>query len=136
MKKDYHWIKIDKTKDWNNKFLATIGPDAKIISTYVFDHNAPTPSCDVLLSGIEFSPSYKFHLAGTEFKTSRELSDEEREEIEDKIQVGESECDDIEYHYCRSIDEKTRSKPIRQFENCDDDVTIDNVIEYYKGNPW
>jgi hypothetical protein len=137
IKKDYHWIKIDQTKHWNKKFLATIGPDARIIATFVFDHNSATHCCEI-------TPSYKLHLAGTEFKTSRELSDAEREDIEDKISAAEADCEDIEYHHCSTIDERTekgvkipgKSKPIRQFENCDDDVKIEEVIEYYKGNPW
>lgn len=129
IKKNYHWIKIDQTQHWNKKFLATIGPDAKIIATYVFDHNSVTHCC-------ELTPSYELHLAGTEFNTSSELSDEEREEIEDKIMTAEADCEDVEYHHCSSIDNKQRSKPVRQFEDCEDDVTIDDVIEYYKGNPW
>jgi hypothetical protein len=129
IKKDYHWVKIDQTKQWNKQFLAMIGSDAKVIVTFVFDHNSFTNCC-------ELTPSYELHLAGTEFTTSRELSEAEREELEDRIRVGESECDDVEYHHCSSIDDKKRSKPIRQFENCEDDVTIEDVIEYYKGNPW
>jgi len=129
IKKDYHWVKIDQTKNWNAKFLDEIGPDARIISTFVFDHNSATHCCEI-------TPSYELHLAGTEFQTSRELSDAEREEIEDKISAAEADCEDVEYHHCSSIDDKKRSKPVRQFENCDDDVTIDDVIEYYKGNPW
>jgi len=106
-----------------------IGLDARIVSTFVFDHNSATHCC-------ELTPSYELHLAGTEYKTSRELSDAEREELDDKIMTAEMDCEDVEYHHCSSIDDKKRSKPVRQFENCDDDVTIDDVIEYYKGNPW
>jgi hypothetical protein len=128
-KKDYHWIKIDQTKQWNSKFVATIGKDARIIATFVFDHNSATHCC-------ELTPSYELHLAGTEFTTSRELSDAEREEIEDRVRVGESECDDVEYHHCSSIDDKKRSSPVRQFVDCADDVTIAEVVEYYQANPW
>jgi hypothetical protein len=129
IKKDYHWIKINQTQFWNKEFLAMIGPNTQIISTFVFDHNSVTHCC-------ELTPSYEFHLAGTEYKTSRELSDVEREEIDDKIIMAEMGCEDVEYHHCSSIDNKKRSKPFCQFINCDDDVTIDNVIEYYKRNPY
>ena len=137
IKHDYHWIKIDETKHWNKDFLASIGPDAKIISTYVFDHNSATHCCELT--------SYELHLAGTDFETSSEVSDDEREEIEEKIRQGIADCgsDDIQYHHCNSIDERIekgvkirgRSHPISQFIGCDD-VTIDEVREYYLGNPW
>lgn len=129
IKKDYHWIKIDQTHYWNKEFLEMIGPDTRIISTFVFDHNSVTHCC-------ELTPSYELHLAGTEYKTSRELSDTEREEIDDKIMMAEMDGSDVEYHHCSSIDGKKLSKPFYQFVNCDDDITIDDVIEYYKGNPF
>lgn len=137
IKPDYHWIRFDNTKHWNAMFLVEIGPDAKIISTYVFNHNSATHCC-------ELTPSYELHLAGTEFKTSREMSDAERDEIDEKINGAIGESDLIEYHHCSTIDgyrEKGvdipgKSKPIRQFVGCDNDVTIDEVREYYLANPW
>lgn len=123
-KHDYHWIKIDETKYWARNFLEWIGPDTKMIATYVFDRNSVTYCC-------ELTPSYCLHLVGTNFETSRELSDIERESIEEKIMIGDMENDDIEYHHCSSI---TKSNVIKQFVDCDDDVTIDDVREYLQGN--
>jgi len=139
VKPDYHLIKIDETEHWNKEFLASIGPDAKIISTYVFDHNSVTNCCEI-------TPSYALHLAATNFVTSSDLSSAEVEEIEEKIRQGIADAgsDDVQYHHCSTIDERTnkgvkipaRSKPIRQFVGCDNDVTIDEVREYYLANPW
>ena len=140
IKPDYHWIKIDETKHCNKDFLASIGPDAKITSTYVFDHNSVTYCCEI-------TPSYALHFAGTEFTTSREVGYDERGEIEEKIRQGIVDCggDDVQYHHCRDIDERFdaggkkltgRSHPISQFVGCDNDVTIDEVREYYLANPW
>ena len=128
-KHDYHWIKLDKTKDWKKEFLDSIGPDARIISTYVFDHNSAVHFCDI-------RPSYVLERAGTEFKTSREMSDAERDDIEEKIRAEEAVETGDEAHYCSAIDDNKRSKPISGFVDCDDDVTIEDVIEYYQGNSW
>jgi hypothetical protein len=128
--KDYHWIKFTETRQWNKDFLESIGTDAVILSTYVFDHNSITNCC-------ELTPSYELHLAGAEFKTSREMTDAEREEIEEKIRAAQANENEVKYIHCKSIDEGHQcSRPIRQFEDCDDDVTIEDVIEYYQANPW
>ena len=130
-KPDYHWIKFDETKHWNKEFLTWVGPDTKIIATYVFDHNRAV-NCS------ELTPSYELHWVGTVAKTSRELTDGEREEIEEKVTCSELDRDGISYHHCRGIDNsKTNpSRPIRQFVDCDEDTKIEEVIEYYQGNPW
>jgi hypothetical protein len=127
VRKNYHLVKLDQTEHWNKRFLSEIGPDAKIISAYVFDRNAVTYCC-------EATASYELHLAGTEFITSREMSDQEKEEIEERVRCGSEEGEDIEYHHCGEID--NISQPIGKFKDCDDDTTIDDVIEYYAGNPW
>jgi len=137
IKHDYHWVRFDRTKYWTDKFLAEIGPDAKIIQTFVFDHNSVTHFC-------EFTPSYVLHLAGTDYTTSRELSDAERDDIDEKIRESTmfDECE--ENHHCHTIDGRRemgveipgKSHPVTQFVGCDDDVTIDDVIEHYQANPW
>lgn len=125
----YHWIKFDETKHWDKKFLSSIGPDAKIITTYVFDHNRQV-NCS------ELTPSYELHYAGIEFCTSRELTDAERETIEEQLRESQNADDGVKYIHCSSIDSRNSSKPIRQFEGCECDVKIDDVIEYFQGNPW
>jgi hypothetical protein len=137
VKPDYHLIKIDETEHWNKAFLASIGPDARIISVYVFDHNSVSYLC-------ESTPNYALHLASTGFVTSRNLSSTEAEELQEKIDATQIDNESIQYHYCGSIDEGTidgvktpaKSKPIRKFVGCDNDVTIDDVREYYLANPW
>ena len=138
IKPDYHWIKLDETKHWNNMFLIEIGPNAKITSTYIFDKNSVTYCC-------ELTPSYELHRVATDFSTSREMTEYEREIIDAKIfQAIEGNNDDVAYHHCSTIDEHTekgvkvpcKSHQIGKFVGCDNDVTIEEIREYYLGNPW
>lgn len=131
IKPDYHWIRFDETKHWNTSFLAEIGPDARIFATYVFDHNSATNCCEI-------TSSYELHHAGTHFETSRELTEAEREKIEEKISAANIDSDGVSYYHCRSIDnnENNPSHPVRQFVGCDSDVKLEEVIEYYQENPW
>ena len=136
-KPDYHLIKIDETKHWSKDFLASIGPDARIISVYVFDHNSVTYI-------FESIPRYALYLASTGFVTSRNLSSAEVDDLQEKIDASQIDNESVQYHYRDSIDEHTengvkipaKSKSIRKFVGCDHDVTIDDVREYYLANPW
>ena len=127
---NYHWIKVEETKHWKREFLASIGPDAKMFSIYIFDRNSSTNCC-------ELTPSYALYRAGTFFTTSRNLTEEEREALENTMQQAiEDAGDGVEYWHCSFIDKKCNSHPVTKFIGCDEDVTIDDVIEYYQGNPW
>lgn len=126
-KPEYHWVKYNETSAWSGGFLESIGPDARIVTTYVFDHNSSTNLCEI-------TPSYKLHRVGTEFSTSVDLSDEKREEIEEKIRAAESvDSHEVIYIHCNEV---TKSEPIRQFVDCDAETKIEEVIEYYQANPW
>jgi hypothetical protein len=128
-KPDYRWIKIDETRHWRKPFLRKIGPDATITSMYVFDHNSTTNCC-------ELTPSYALYRAGTSFNTSRDLSLEEAEEIDEEIRKAQADEDEVTYVHCSSIDGSKRSQPITQFVDCPDETTIEEVVEYYQANPW
>jgi hypothetical protein len=129
-KPDYCWIKFSETKNWRKDFLASIGSDAKIFSTYIFDRNSTTNCC-------EFIPSYALYLAGTSFKTSREMTEDEWDDFDQKIRAPQD--DDVQYYHCHFINDPNRrnkAQPIRQFVDCDNDTTVQDVLEYYAGNPW
>ncbi len=143
-KPSYHWIKFDETKHWSKSFLAMIGPDAQIISTYIFDKNTITNAC-------ELKPSYELHRASTQFTTSRILTEQKSENIEDILRqaIVDAGDSDIEYWYCDFIDGRKNVNefrkdisligtacPVSNFIGCDSDVTIDDVVEYYNENPW
>lgn len=128
MKPDYRSIRIDETQYWSSDFLSMIGPDARIVVTYVFDSNSTTNCC-------ELTPSYELHRAGIVYTTTRELTDDDRERIDEEICKADLDTDSDSYMHCSVVD---RHKPerIRQFIDCDGDVTFADVVEYYQGNPW
>ena len=136
LEQNYHWIKIDETKHWKRGFLFEIAADVRIFSTYVFDHNSKVNFNNYL--------SYELHRVATDFETSAEMNEKNREYISEKIQHMMSDCSDILYRSCDKVDERVedgvrivgKSKPIREFVGCDDVTTIDDVIQFYKKNPW
>jgi hypothetical protein len=124
IKPDYRYVRIDETRYWNEEFLADIGPDAKIVATYIFNANEVTYCCEI-------TPSYWLEYVGTEFSADRDITDEEYEKFDDIIRENEMETDG-HYRHCSGVD----GKIISRFEGCDEDVTIDDVREEYCANPW
>jgi hypothetical protein len=90
------WIvKIDEREHW-------IAPDildktARIFGVYVFDRRQVTHCCS--LSG-----SYYLTFLGTQWEESRELTDDEREELDESIREGNCQCESSNYFDERAVD--------------------------------
>jgi hypothetical protein len=123
---EYHVVRIDESQHWDKEFLTYIGEDAKIISTYVFNHASATHCC-------ELTPSYELYLVSTTFTVSEELSDEARDEIQERINSSNIDAEEVQYFHCRAIE--GQSVPINQFVECEAETSIDEVREYILGNP-
>jgi hypothetical protein len=90
------WIvKIEEREHW-------IAPEVlemtrRIFGVYVFDRRQVTHCCS--LTG-----SYWLSFLGTQWEESRELSDDEREKLDESIREGNCQCDTSNYFDKRSVD--------------------------------
>ncbi len=85
-------MKIDDTRYWDKDFVARVGKDAKFFSLYVYDEMVRTHCC-------ELTPSYFLEFIGTEITGYDEHTEEEWEDIHNKIR--ESNVDDCShYRHC------------------------------------
>jgi hypothetical protein len=124
MKPVFKSVRIDETMCWNTDFVAGLGPGAKVIGTYVYDETERTYCCEIM-------PSYWLEYMGTHVEPGRELTEEEWDKVHEFIMEGEAEHGDAgHYRHCSSM---KSFKPEIVPGSCD---TMDEVREYWNGNPW
>jgi hypothetical protein len=132
---NFMYIKMDDTCYWDSKFVQSLGENAKIISTYIYDSNSETHCC-------EFTPSYELYYAGTEFIPGRELSDEENQDAFEYILKGESETEHVMYMHCSFVEKNYIPKPVssgfsyKGQEELTPQERMEEILEYFQGNPW
>jgi hypothetical protein len=116
---DFRYIKKDETKYWETSLRQKFSI-SKITAVYVFDAEEHTYCC-------ELTPSHYLVFCGYEYDSTRELTDDEKEELDNLF--TENGGDDNNY-YQHSSGLKDCPKVSQPCE------TIDEVVEYYQANPW
>lgn len=116
---EFKAVKINETTHWNEKFRETYGI-TKMLGVYVFDPNECTHCC-------ELTPSYEFNFIHTQVDWSKELNEEEKEEMEDQILESDCQTESIIYMHCSSIN-RMKTIEIGEFD------TIEDAVEYFQGN--
>jgi hypothetical protein len=102
VKPDWRYVKIDETKYWGDNSPAKL-LGKKLVATYAYNKNSVTYCCSL-------TPSYWMLYLGTEAQYDEELTEEQRELIDDNIREAESE-DQCNYYDCSCVD-KMESKPL------------------------
>ncbi len=102
IKPEWLYVKIDETKYWGDNSPAKL-LGKKLVATYAYNKNSVTYCCS-------FMPSYWMVYLGTEAQYDEELTDEQRELIDNSIREAETE-DQCSYFHCLDVD-KMDSKPL------------------------
>lgn len=116
----FKYVKINETQYWNKDLLAKFGEGTKVVSTYAYDDNERTFCC-------ELTPSFWLEYLGNDIVPGRDLSEEEYEEVHTLMLENH---DDGHYRHCSAVSSLSPKDVIGDFE------TLDDVREYYQGNPW
>lgn len=99
------WIvKIDEREHWLDPIV--LDRTRRIFGVYVFDRRQVTHCCS-------FSGSYWLVALGTQWEASRELTDDETEDLDERIRTGDSQSDGTNYFDQRDID-RMIAKPCRE----------------------
>lgn len=135
MKRKFVLIKLDETKYWNKgTVLVKVG---RIFGLYAADLSSITHCC-------ELTPSYELNFVKSECKC--DYTDEvDWELIDDYIITGNAERELVSYVHCSSINAlpvldpqsfppKGSAGATIELNYCDDEDTIDDVIEYIHAN--
>ena len=102
VKPEWRYVKIDETHYWDEESNARkLGK--RLIATYAYNKNSQTFCCSL-------TPSYWLLYLGTEAQYEADLTDEQRELIENDIQESERE-EQCGYYTCSFID-NMESKPL------------------------
>ena len=99
------WIvKIDEREHWRDQKVLKL--TKRIFGVYVFDRRQHTHCCS-------FSPSYWLTFLGTQWESSRELTDRETDELDMLIQDGNVQCESSNYFDVAGV-ERMIAEPCRE----------------------
>ena len=99
------WIvKIEDRDEWLDRYI--LDRTARLFSVYVFDRRQHVHICQV-------TPSYEAYFLGSQYEASRELTDDEREELEEHIRVGDAQTEPVTYFDVADA-ERWIAKPCRE----------------------
>jgi hypothetical protein len=113
---EFYYVRIDETKYWNREFVSRLGEGAKIIGVYAYDASEHTHCCEAM-------PSYWLEFLGSEIKGVRDLSEDEREEVDTYLYEGDE--DSSHYQHCSRV----KGAPVP----CEAE-TLEDVREYWNSN--
>ena len=77
---DMWMVKIEDRDEWLDSLI--LDRTSRAFSVYVLDRRQHFHLCQV-------TPSYEGYFLGSQYESSRELTDEEREELDDHIRTGD-----------------------------------------------
>jgi len=96
IKPDWHYVRRDETEYWGDCDAKRLG--GKLIATYAFDKNSVTYCCSL-------TPAYWMVYLGTHAEPSRELTEDEWEQVHNDITESDTQecsgyfnCGDVDYH--------------------------------------
>lgn len=83
------WIvKIEDRDDWLDTMI--LDRTSRAFSVYVLDRRQHFHLCQI-------TPSYEAYFLGSQYEPSRELTDDERDELEEAIRTGDSNTEPVTY---------------------------------------
>jgi len=90
------WIvKLDEREHWIDPMI--LERTSRLYGVYVFDRRQHFHLCS-------FEATYELHFLGSQWETSRELTDTENEELWEAIQEGDRQTEDVSYFGVPEID--------------------------------
>ncbi|MHB9044362.1 MAG: hypothetical protein ACYC35_00330 [Pirellulales bacterium] len=95
---DLWLVKIDEREHWVDPTI--LDRTSRIYGVYVFDRRQHVHCCS-------FDPTYELTFLGSQWESSRELTDAEDEELADAIREGDAQCEDVSYWGVHDIDRMT-----------------------------
>jgi len=89
------WIvKLDEREHWIDPMI--LEHTSRLYGVYVFDRRRHFHLCSL-------EASYELHFLGSQWETSRELTDSENEELWESIVAGDSQAENVSYFNVRGI---------------------------------
>ncbi len=90
------WIvKIDEREYWVDETI--LDRTKRIFGVYVFDRRKHVHCCS-------FEATYELTFLGSQWEASRELTEEERDELDELIRDGDRDCQDAKYFGVNDVD--------------------------------
>jgi len=91
------WIvKLDEREHWIDPMI--LERTSRLYGVYVFDRRQHFHLCS-------FEATYELHFLGSQWETSRELTDTENEELREAIREGDIQAEDVSYFGAPEIDQ-------------------------------
>lgn len=120
IKPDYRLIKISDHKHWREDVQSAT---KDIWTVYAFDVNTHVHCC-------ELTPSYELHFIAQDYQEIDDLTEEQREDLNEKILSGYEE--DVCYMHVRDVERMMSQQPkltrTVEVDDVDDDADSDNVL--------
>lgn len=90
------WIvKIDEREHWVDPMI--LDRTTRIYGVYVYDKRKHVHCCS-------FEATYELTFLGSQWEPSRELAEEERDELDESIREGDAQCERVSYWDVHDID--------------------------------
>lgn len=101
---DLHVVKIDERDYWLDPVV--LGRTKRIFGVYVFDRRQQFHICS-------FSASHELHFLGSQWEEIEGLSDEKHDDLWERINEGDGQCDPVSYWDKSDID-RMLANPCRE----------------------
>lgn len=97
---DVWLVKIDEREYWIDPTV--LERTSRIVGVYAFDRRRHVHCCS-------FEATYELHFLGSQWESSRELTEDEADELDQLIREGDAQCEAVSYWGVRDIDRMLES---------------------------